>query len=99
MKHRSKTPRKPAEVFNECPACKSRDLLRLQVDVLCSDCDWMSCEEYVSMGGMDNLFAAYKDHFPVNQEDELVELVAQQRRDLIRSSDEREPICPVEVSA
>lgn len=42
----------------------------MNVDVLCADCDWMSCEAYVESGGMDNIFAAYRDHFGINAEDE-----------------------------
>lgn len=77
MNHkRNKTIRKPSEAFQFCPACKSKELIRLDVDVLCGDCDWMSCEEFVESGGMDNIFAAFREHFAVGPEDELIELVA-----------------------
>ena len=73
--------RKPSEAYQACPACKSKNLLRLEVDVLCGECDWMSCEEFVEMGGMDNLFQAFREHFPMTTEEEAAELVAQSAAD------------------
>lgn len=88
MERKSKSVRKPAEVYHECPACSSRELIRLEVDVLCGDCDWMSCEEFVEMGGMDNIFAAFNDHFLPNQGEEILELAAEQLRDRNREDEE-----------
>lgn len=99
MKHKSKKIRNPVQVFNECPMCKSRDLLRLQVDVLCSECDWMSCEEYVGLGGMDNIFAAYNDHFPMSQEEEVTSLLAEQRKDFSQQDERQDDHRLIEVGA
>lgn len=74
---KNKIVRKPSEVYQICPACKCKELIRLEVDVLCADCDWMSCEEYVEMGGMDNLFSAYRDHFGVTEEEKVADLLAE----------------------
>jgi hypothetical protein len=104
MKTRKKAIRKPSEVYQACPKCKSKELLRLEVDVLCADCDWMSCEEYVEMGGMDNLFAAFRDHFPLTQEEEAAELIAASISESAKTSALREVVnedafTPVEVGA
>lgn len=69
MLSQKKVIRKPAETYKACPACKSKALLCLEVDALCGECDWMSCEEYVEMGGMDKLFRAFKEHFPQQGEE------------------------------
>ena len=74
---KTKMIRKPAEVYKLCPCCKSKNLIRLEVDALCGDCDWMSCEEYVEAGGMDNLFEAFIDQFDI-QEEALPALIAAQ---------------------
>ena len=74
---KKKIVRKPSEVYQICPACKSKELIRLEVDVLCGECDWMSCEEYVEMGGMDNLFSAFRDHFAINEEANVADLLAE----------------------
>ena len=58
--------RRPSEVYQSCPMCQATNLIRLNVDVLCGECDWMSCEEHVECGGMDNLFAAFRDHFSLD---------------------------------
>lgn len=97
MNHKKKLLRKPSEVYQACPACKSKSLIRLEVDVLCGECDWMSCEEFVEMGGMDNLFVAHQEHFPVTKAEEAAELVAQSMADAAGASesvfvDERRPI-------
>ena len=55
--------RDPARNIHHCPACKSKELLRLNVDLICLDCDWDSIEAYVWAGGMDNLNQAFKDNF------------------------------------
>ncbi len=54
---------KPSKAFSHCPACKSKSLIRLEVDVVCGDCDWTSCESYVASGGMDDLGQAFVEHF------------------------------------
>ena len=54
----------PAQAISHCPSCKCRDLIRLEIDVLCARCDWTSLEAYVEAGGMDNIVAAYNAHFP-----------------------------------
>lgn len=97
MPAKKKSIRKPSEAYQACPACKSKNLLRLEVDVLCGECDWMSCEEYVEMGGMDNLFLAFREHFPMTRAEEAAELVAQSAADAAGESedafvDERRPI-------
>jgi hypothetical protein len=56
-------PRKPSQTINHCPACGSKDLYRMEVDVFCMKCDWLSAEMHVECGGMNNLFAAYLEHF------------------------------------
>lgn len=66
-KRRKPTP-KPSMVYQQCPTCNSKNLIRLEVDALCGECDWDSTEEFVAMGGMDNIFAAYNDHFPLEAE-------------------------------
>jgi hypothetical protein len=104
MKTRKKAIRKPSEVYQACPECKSKELLRLEVDVLCADCDWMSCEEYVEMGGMDNLFTAFRDHFPLTQEEEAAELIAASVNEsagvvALRDSINEDALAPVEVGA
>lgn len=76
MTHKKKKiVRKPSEVYQICPACKCKELIRLEVDVLCAECDWMSCEEYVEMGGMDNLFSAYRDHFAIDSQEKVADLL------------------------
>lgn len=97
MNAKKKTLRMPSEIYQACPACKSKSLLRLEVDVLCGECDWMSCEEFVEMGGMDNLFQAHRDHFPTTRAEEAAELVAQSVADAAGASesifaDDRRPI-------
>ncbi len=54
---------KPSKLFNNCPACGCKNLIKLDVDALCSQCDWDSTLYYVSAGGMDSLIGAYIDHF------------------------------------
>jgi len=101
MKTKKKNLRKPAQVYSACPACKSKKLIRLEVDVLCADCDWMSCEEFVEMGGMDNLFEAFREHFPVTQAEEAAELIAESAQDqcgVTELTRQEEPV-PVEVGA
>jgi hypothetical protein len=56
-------PKKPSQCIQKCPACGSKDLYRMEVDVLCMKCDWLSCEMHVECGGMDNIFSAFIDHF------------------------------------
>lgn len=65
MRKRKKPVAKPSEVYHQCPSCNSKNLVRLEVDALCGDCDWDSTAEFVAMGGMDNIFSAYNDHFPI----------------------------------
>jgi hypothetical protein len=38
--------KRPCDVFKSCPRCKS-DVLLVDADVLCSQCDWNSIEMYV----------------------------------------------------
>ena len=56
----------PSAIYAKCPECGSSQLLHLAVDVLCCSCDWMSTEGFVEAGGMDNLLAAFNDHFRVS---------------------------------
>lgn len=99
MKRKSKVPRRPVEVFPQCPSCKSCNLIQLEVDVLCADCDWMSCEEFVEMGGMDNILSAFRNHFPLSSEDEVLEILAEQKRDCMDQDNFRDTSYPVEVGA
>ena len=62
MKKKRK-PKTPAKIITQCPCCKSTDLIFLEIDVLCSRCDWSSVEGFVNAGGMDNIVAAYNEHF------------------------------------
>lgn len=62
-KAKKKTIHKPSKVISSCPHCKCQDLIRLEVDVLCANCDWMSAEAHVETGGMDNMYRAFADHF------------------------------------
>ena len=55
--------RNPVDVIHKCPKCGSKNLLKLNVDVLCGHCDWDSTWAYVAAGGMDHLLAAARDHF------------------------------------
>ncbi len=57
----------PSRKYKKCKACGSTDLIRLEVDVLCADCDWDSTEETVASGLMDELFTASREHF-INEE-------------------------------
>ena len=66
--NRKNTVRKPVEIYKQCPVCKSKDLISIAVDVICGECDWMSCEEHVQSGGMDDLVAAFCEHFAVAPE-------------------------------
>lgn len=101
MSFMKKTVRKPAEVYQACPACQSKQLLRLEVDVLCVDCDWMSCEEFVEMGGMDNIFEAFREHFPLTPAEEAAELIAESAKDEADVPElvHQEERVPVEVGA
>lgn len=67
-KSKSKKARHPSKTYTQCPCCKSQSLIRLNVDALCADCDWTSIDAYVDSGGMDNLFAAHRDHFDEGDE-------------------------------
>lgn len=49
---------KPVDHFHKCPACGCKDLIQINPDVLCSECDWDSTAWDVSRGGMDSLFSA-----------------------------------------
>jgi hypothetical protein len=59
---RPKHSRRPVDVFKACPKCKGA-LLTIGIDVLCADCDWMSAEAYVDVGGMNDLLHATREHF------------------------------------
>ena len=59
--------RKPLPVRTECPKCHSKALLNEGPDQFCTDCDWDTCAAYVELGLMNNLAAAYKDHFPASR--------------------------------
>lgn len=63
MAHQTHKALKPSTAYRCCPACRSKNLIRLEVDALCADCDWDSTFAFVQAGGMDNLFAAAIDHF------------------------------------
>jgi hypothetical protein len=68
---RKKIARLPTETYTQCPACKSESLIRLEIDVLCAECDWDSTAAFVESGGMDNLFQAYCDHFALGKKNAL----------------------------
>lgn len=55
--------RKPSDIYEHCPACNSKNIYKLDVDVVCFNCDWNSTAEYVASGGMDQLITSYFDHF------------------------------------
>jgi hypothetical protein len=82
-----KVVRKPSNVYQLCPSCHSKDLIRLEVDVLCGECDWMSCGEYVESGGMDNVFEAFRDHFSISPEDEIAAIVAKTEAEFLGLND------------
>ncbi len=63
-----KSVRRPVDVYTQCPSCKSKNIIPVVVDVICGDCDWMSCEEHAQGGGMDDLVAAFCEHFVVTPE-------------------------------
>ena len=65
-KRTNQQPKNPVHAHTKCPACKCKSLIRLEVDVLCTECDWMSAEVYVASGGMDNIYGAYLDHFSLH---------------------------------
>ena len=46
----------PAEVFTKCPHCGSKDLIRVDTDLICGACPWNSCKVAVDAGLMDHLF-------------------------------------------
>lgn len=46
-----------------CPKCKSANLLSVEPDQFCNDCDWDTCLEYVERGLMNNLEVAVWEHF------------------------------------
>ena len=97
-KDHKKIVRKPSKVYQLCPACQTTNLIRLEVDVLCGECDWMSCEEYVESGGMDNIFTAFRDHFDLT-DDEVAALIAQQALDMAADASSVAPLnehCVVE---
>lgn len=76
-KKSKKALRRPSEVYQLCPVCQTTNLIRLNVDVLCGECDWISCEEHVECGGMDNLFVAFRDHFSLEDDVSIEGIKAQ----------------------
>ena len=52
-------PRNPVDVFHKCPACGCHQLIASDVDVVCSRCDWMSCQAHVDSGGFDECLTNY----------------------------------------
>ena len=52
---------KPVDRFKHCPACGCKHLIRLDPDVVCSQCDWNSAAWDVNQGSMDNLLRAAKE--------------------------------------
>ena len=62
----------PVTVFSSCPCCKSKELIALDVDVLCARCDWMSTEYYVASGGMDQVFNAARAHLGLAKQSNAV---------------------------
>lgn len=57
--------KKIKENFPHCPSCNSKTLTNFDDDYFCLSCGWDSCKAFVEEGGMDNLFAAYIEHFHV----------------------------------
>lgn len=39
---RQRKPRKPSDVFTQCPACASPNIFAFEGDVFCTYCDWNS---------------------------------------------------------
>lgn len=87
-KSKSKKVRHPSKTYTQCPCCKSQSLIRLNVDALCADCDWTSIDAYIDSGGMDNLFAAHRDHF-----DEADERSSETSNLNITEESEQENVC------
>lgn len=92
-KSKSKQVRHPSKTYTQCPCCKSPNLIRLEVDALCADCDWTSVAAFVDSGGMDNIFAAHRDHFIVVDDSSSGETV-----DAV-SSDSNQKLIPENISA
>lgn len=53
-----------ASSISRCPQCGSHELLRLDLELFCGQCDWDNSRAYVEAGGMDSLYAAYQECFP-----------------------------------
>ena len=66
---KKRPPHRPSDIFSVCPQCESKELLKLEVDVMCLDCSWNSAKAYVDCGGMDNLFGALADHIGLHRRD------------------------------
>jgi len=67
---------KPSGFYSECPVCRSQSLIRLEVDVLCGDCDWDSTSTFVDSGGMDDIYAAFQEHFQLQRSTEQIQAEA-----------------------
>lgn len=57
-KGKGKKSEKAVDHFQRCPLCGDSDLIQVSPEVVCSKCDWNSCQWSVSRGCMDNLFGA-----------------------------------------
>ena len=54
--------------ITRCPSCDSEEILKTRADYICSECEWNSARLYVEAGGMENLTAAYFEHFGREEE-------------------------------
>jgi len=44
----------PIQTFYQCPCCKSKDLITIETDVLCTECSWDSLEAHINAGALDH---------------------------------------------
>lgn len=51
----------PITVFSRCPSCGAKNLLKVDVDVICTVCAWNSMSAHVDSGGLDCLISAYEE--------------------------------------
>lgn len=54
----------PNQTFHQCPCCGSKDLVTVEIDVLCTECSWDSLEAHISAGALDQAIDDYFSQIP-----------------------------------
>ena len=54
----------PNQIISQCPCCGSKDLITIEVDVLCTNCSWDSLEAHVYAGALDQEIDDYFSQIP-----------------------------------